>query len=98
MLIIKTPFPARILVDWISQAKLLLEFSYHTVKLHKTGIRSGLDFVEAIEDNEDRLSQIAQITGLEPLMLEINLKNLQQDKSLWLLGHFKNNLEQVTLK
>ncbi|MCE7991867.1 MAG: hypothetical protein HEP71_07800 [Roseivirga sp.] len=98
LLIIKTPFPARILLDWVSQAKLLMEFREYAPQLHKVGIRSALDYLDALEEDESRLAQIAKITELEPLMLEINHKNLQKDKSVWLLDHFKKNLEQVSLK
>lgn len=98
LLVVKTPFPARILLDWVSQAKLLMEFGKYALELHKVGIRSALDFTDALGHDEERLQQIAKITGLEPLMLEINLKNLHTDKSVWLLDHFKKNLEQVSLK
>lgn len=98
LLVIKTPFPARTLLDWVSQAKLMTEFHDSTTQLYKAGIRSALDFIEAAEDSEDRLDLIAAETGLGKLMLEVNLKNLQTDKSVWLLSHFKNNLEQVSLK
>ncbi len=98
LLIIKTPFPARILLDWVSQAKLLMEFREYAPELHKVGIRSALDFMDALDEDESRLPEIARITGLEPLMLEINYKNLKGDKSVWLLEHFKQNLEQVSLR
>lgn len=97
LLIIKTPFPARTLLDWVSQAKLLMEFGDYTPSLDKVGIRSALDYLDALDQDEKRLEQIAKITGLEPLMLEINHKNLKNDKSVWLLEHFKKNLEQVRL-
>lgn len=98
LLIIKTPFPARILLDWVSQAKLLMEFREYAPELHRVGIRSALDYMDAMDENEDRLTEIARITGLEPLMLEINYKNLKGDKSVWLLDHFRQNLEQISLR
>ena len=96
LLIIKTPFPVRILLDWVSQAKLLIEFHDETPKLHKVGIRSALDLMEAIDHHEDRLKQISEIAGIESLTLEINYQNLSKDKSIWLLDQFKTNLEEIS--
>ncbi len=96
LLIVKTPFPVRVLLDWVSQAKLLIEFHYDIMKLQRIGIRSALDFLDAIEENEQRIQQISGLTGIEELTLEINYKNIKSDKSVWLLNHFKVNLEQVS--
>ena len=97
LLVIKTPFPVRVLLDWVSQAKLLMEFHEDTPALTKVGIRSALDYVEATDQHPERLPEIARITGLEQILLEVNLKNLSTDKSLWLLREFKSHLEKVRL-
>ena len=97
LLIVKTPFPVRILLDWVSQAKLMMEFHNHCDALAKAGIRSALDFVDAVSTHEDAIQRISKLKEIEPLVLEINLKNLEEDKSLQLLEHFKTNIEQVKI-
>ncbi|WP_420387140.1 hypothetical protein [Roseivirga sp.] len=95
LLIIKTPFPMRILLDWVAQAKLQIEFHEEVGKLHKVGIRSALDLTEAVDGDISKLDRIAQASGIEPLSLEINYNNISKDKSVWLLDQFKTHLEEV---
>lgn len=98
LLVIKTPFPIRILLDWVSQAKLMTEFREDTASLHKAGIRSALDLLDALKANPGRIDEVARLTGLEKLLLEINLKNLEKDRSLWLIGKFREQMEYVDKK
>ena len=98
MLIIKTPFPVRTLLDWVSQAKLLIEFQDQTEELQKVGVRNVLDFVDALDGHEDRYEEISQICGIHVLSLKINFDNIKQDQSVTLLQHFRSHLENFNLK
>jgi len=97
LLTIKTPFPVRLLVDWVSQAKLIVEFREQTVELQKAGIRSALDYVEAFDGQEEQFQTVAEVTGIAPIKLEVNLKNLKKDRSLLLLAQFKDSLFHLKL-
>lgn len=93
MLIIKTPFPVRTLLDWTAQAKLILEFRDDYTKLQQAGIRSALDFLDACDGQADRFDKISETCGINRLSLEINYENLKNDQSVALLDHFRQNLE-----
>lgn len=97
MLIIKTPFPVRTLLDWVSQAKLLIEFQDQTEELQKVGVRNVLDFVDALEGHEDRYDEISTICGISTLALKVNFDNIKNDQSISLLNHFRNHLENFNL-
>lgn len=93
MLIIKTPFPVRTLMDWAAQAKLLVEFREDFLALQKAGIRTALDFLDACHNQPERFDQIAKACEISKLALEINFENIKKDKSVAILNHFRNNLE-----
>ncbi len=97
MLIIKTPFPVRTLLDWVSQAKLLLEFQDQTEELQKVGVRNVLDFVDALDGHAERCEEISAICGINTLSLKVNLDNIKNDQSVALLNHFRNHLENLSL-
>lgn len=109
LLIIKTPFPVRMLLDWVAQAKLVVEFQQEFEALQKAGIRNVLDYLDALLELESlkaqglpiskssRLEEIAQVTGISKLALEINYQNLKDDQSVKLLLHFRANLEHLTI-
>lgn len=103
MLIIKTPFPIRTLVDWVAQAKLVIEFQMDFLKLQKAGIRSSLDLLDALEDEKGkliakRLNDISEVSEIPKLAMEINYENLKKDKSVALLRHFRENMEQFDVR
>ena len=98
LLTIKTPFPVRLLVDWVSQAKLIVEFREQTIELQKAGIRSALDYLEAFDGYEDRFKTVSEVTGITPIKLEVNLKNLEKDRSLALLAQFKESLFHLKVR
>ncbi|UXX79301.1 hypothetical protein N7E81_18265 [Reichenbachiella carrageenanivorans] len=98
MLIIKTPFAVRTLLDWVSQAKLLVEFQGQFDALQQVGIRSVLDYLDALKDKQERYEMIASITGIQLLALKVNYENIQNDQSVVLLNHFRNYLENFNLK
>ncbi|MEO9804871.1 MAG: hypothetical protein ABJF04_16565 [Reichenbachiella sp.] len=93
MLIIKTPFAVRTLLDWMAQAKLLIEFQNQTEELQKVGVRNVLDYLDALDGHSERFKEISEITGINELALKVNFENIQNDQSVTLLMHFRNNLE-----
>lgn len=102
MLIIKTPFPVRTLMDWTAQARLILEFQEDFKSLQKAGIRTILDFTDACdadtpEASAKRLDQIHEATGVSRLSLEINYQNVKADQAVLLLSHFRRNLEHFKM-
>jgi hypothetical protein len=98
LIIIKTPFPVRTLLDWVAQAKLMIEFQEDTVAFKKVGIRSAIDYLDALHNEPSRIGKISSITGINELALEIVLINFEKDKSIWLLNHFRENLESVSIE
>ena len=96
-LIIKTPFPMGILLDWIAQAKLLVEFQEDFTKLRKAGIRTVFDFLDACDGNSQRFDQISAVCGINKLILEVNFQSIRDDPSVALLSKFRNNLENFKL-
>jgi len=98
LLIIKTPFPVRTLLDWSAQAKLIVEFRGDYGLLQKAGIRTALDFIDACEDEPGRFEKIAEICGVNQLLLEVNYENFKNDQSVNLLNHFRHYLEQFKLE
>lgn len=89
LLIVKTPFPTRLLLDWVAQSKLIMEFQHEYKALHQSGIRTILDFWDACYGQPDRIKKIAELTGIKELAIEINLENISQDQSVALLRHFR---------
>lgn len=93
MLIIKTPFAVRTLLDWMAQAKLMIEFQDQMEELQKVGVRNVMDFLDALLEHPERFEEIAKITGINKLALQVNFENIRADQSVELLMHFRNNLE-----
>lgn len=93
MLIIKTPFAVRTLLDWMAQSKLMIEFQDQMEELQKVGVRNVMDFLDALQDHPERFEEIAKITGINKLALQVNFENIRADQSVELLMHFRNNLE-----
>ena len=96
MLIVKTPFPIRTLIDWAAQAKLITEFQEDYLALRKAGIRTTLDYLDAFEEKDFQasLERIHVVTQINTVELEVNYKNLKFDQSIHLLEHLRGNLEQ----
>ncbi len=95
LLIIKTPFPIRLLQDWVAQSKLIMEFQDDYKALQLAGIRSILDFWDACHDKPERFKQIAEATGIKELSIEINFENIVQDQSVTLLKEFRDHSTHV---
>ncbi|MDW3190903.1 MAG: hypothetical protein R8G66_00975 [Cytophagales bacterium] len=90
ILVIKTPFPIRLLQDWVAQAKLIMEFQDDYKSLQKAGIRTILDFWDACEGKNARIKEIAAVTGVNELSIEVNFQNTIKDRSVALIKHFRD--------
>lgn len=98
LLIIKTPFPMRTLLDWVAQAKLIMEFQEQYTLLHKSGIRTILDYWDACANDPNRTKEIAEVSGINELTLRINFENISKDNSVAILRHLREHTDQVRLK
>lgn len=98
LLIIKTPFPMRTLLDWIAQAKLIMEFQENYKSLHAAGIRTVLDFWDACKDHPERIQMIADVSGIDSLTIEVNFQNISRDNSVMLLKHFREHSDHIKMK
>lgn len=56
-LVLKTPFKPRVLVDWMAQARLCLEFKENTTNIRAAGIRTIMDLQEIFDANDEELLQ-----------------------------------------
>ncbi|MCE7990986.1 MAG: hypothetical protein HEP71_03365 [Roseivirga sp.] len=93
MLIIKTPFPARILLDWVAQAKLMTQFPGHINQLRESGMRTALDLKDALEMCHDEIESISETVDINKINLLIYQQKLSGDRSISLLGMFNETLE-----
>ncbi|MFT6102157.1 MAG: hypothetical protein ACJATV_000891 [Granulosicoccus sp.] len=67
-IIVKTPFSPRVIVDWMAQARLCLEFKEQVNCIRLAGVRSILDFLELAEAG--LLEQAANNSQLDLSFLE----------------------------
>lgn len=95
LLIIKTPFPMRTLLDWVAQAKLIMEFQADYSRLNSAGVRTVLDFLDACEQNERGIAEIAATSGVNELAVRINYQNVSKDNSVSVLRHFREHADHV---
>lgn len=84
-LILKTPFPPRVIADWMAQSRLCLEFKEEVVKIRKAGVRTILDLLEVGTD-EELLKALSINSGVELSLIktvchankdEISIKRLR---------------------
>jgi hypothetical protein len=80
-LILKTPFGPRVLIDWMAQARLCMEFKDKTEQLRGAGIRTIFDLQEIAEDKE-LLSAVAINSGLELSLIETVCLANKNEKSI----------------
>jgi hypothetical protein len=92
-LLLKTPFSAYKLVDWIAQAKLVLCFGHDVTKLRKLRIRTILDLRQAAFDGQDG-ALIAEETGMSALSLRLVSQRVQTDPTVARLQEFKDALSR----
>jgi hypothetical protein len=88
-LLLRTPFPANQIIDWIAQAKLQVFFRDDLEKLRAIGIRNAFDFVSR---RPDSLAQIATETGLSESRLSIVHERLMDDNAIPELWRFRSLL------
>jgi hypothetical protein len=63
-LILKTPFGPRVLVDWMAQARLCLEFKEDIAKIRGAGVRTILELLE-IDTDEKLVEALAKNSTLD---------------------------------
>ena len=63
-LLIRTPFNPRLLIDWISQAKLYLLFRDKIYTLREARVRTIFDFDKAMSDQEARANLFSLVEQL----------------------------------
>ncbi|MHC4960988.1 MAG: hypothetical protein ACYTGA_02545 [Planctomycetota bacterium] len=102
-LILKTPFKPRVLVDWMAQARLCLEFKGETNKIRGAGIRTILDLQDLVMEDEkstdgdskSRLEEVARISDVDvELIRTVHLVN-KNEKSIDSLRHAYDVLHMV---
>jgi hypothetical protein len=94
-LILKTPYSARELVDWILQAKLCVQFGDAVTDLRQNGIRTVIDLkrinqsdIEALA-TETSLTKSALQCSRDSIENDAEIKRLQEARDL--LGKFWND-------
>jgi hypothetical protein len=90
-LLLKTPFNAAQLIDWIAQAKLYVAVKTDIGKLRRVGIRTIFDFKRA-GDAPDRLAQVAQEVGVSGLALTVVYAQVAGDRGIERLQEFRTLL------
>lgn len=98
-LLIETPFGARLLLDWIGQAKLLCYVKENITELRKIGIRSVYDFIK-IEYTSKHLQveEIANTAGVEVAFLKIVYNQIVNDKGIQALYRFQYGVNDADKK
>jgi len=82
-LILKTPFKPRVLVDWMVQARLCLEFKENTNALRAAGIRTILDLLDVLQDSEEnQLEELAEHSGVNLSLIRTVYIANRKEKSI----------------
>jgi hypothetical protein len=92
-LIVRTPYRPRQLVDWMAQGRLILHFKDNTRKLQGAGVRTILGFRRIGES--EKLKELASISGLNPVYLEIVYKMIQDSEPIERLAKAESCLHAV---
>ncbi len=90
-LLLKTPFGASILIDWIAQAKLFIYFKNDISALRNVGIRNIFDFKSACTDDE-HLNGLAEKAEMSGLMLKGICLQTRDDTGIDRLNEFRLRL------
>ena len=93
-LILKTPFKPRVLVDWMAQARLCLEFKSHTKAIRAAGVRSILDLLE-IDEDKALLAKVAEISEVPLSLIETVCQANREEISLVRLRKAYDKLNMV---
>ncbi len=87
-LMIETPFGARLLLDWIGQAKLICYVKDHITAFRKIGIRSVFDLIK-VEKTEPQLQEIAESAEIQAPLLQNLYDQITNDKGIQALYRFQ---------
>jgi hypothetical protein len=87
-LLIETPFGARLLLDWIGQAKLLCYVKENITELRNIGIRSVFDLIK-VEKSPQQLQEIAEAAGIKTALLQNVYDQIVNDKGIKALYQFQ---------
>ena len=87
-LLIETPFGARLLLDWIGQAKLLCYVKENITALRSVGIRSVFDFIK-VDKMTMKIQEIAEAAGVNTSFLQIVYNQIVNDKGIQALYRFQ---------
>jgi hypothetical protein len=88
-LLLRTPFPANQVIDWIAQAKLHVFVKDDIEKLRALGIRNAFDFVA---ESAAGLDAIAAETQLSKVRLSVVYHRLSEDPAIPALWRFRSLL------
>jgi hypothetical protein len=87
-LLIETPFGARLLLDWMGQAKLICYVKENITDLRNIGIRSVFDLVK-VGRTPLQLTEIAEAAGIKAPFLQIIYDQVVNDKGIQALYSFQ---------
>jgi hypothetical protein len=93
-LILKTPFEPRVIIDWMAQARLCLEFKDKTKYIRGAGVRTIFDLQEIAED-ETLLKQLAINAELEESYIRTVCKANEDEDSIKNLRDAYNKLNVI---
>ncbi len=91
-LIIRTPYEARQILDWIGQAKLLCYAPRDIDKFRAVGIRSVYDFYKGNKSNE-ALRELADAAEIATPIMQVVSEQIQDDYGIRTLAMFQNRLD-----
>ncbi len=90
-LLLRTPYRAGQLIDWIAQAKLYLLVKDEIEKLRRVGVRSAFELAE-IGDDAELLERLATAAEISPVLLEVGRRSLTADRQLERLRRYRDLL------
>lgn len=96
-LCIETPFEARIILDWIGQAKLLCYLKNDMESLRSVGIRTAFDLMKVKRNKED-LNRIASVAGISSELLNNTYLQITNDIGIQHLFSFENGVNDSKTK
>lgn len=80
-LILKTPFKPRVLIDWVAQARLCIEFKDKTEALRGAGVRTILDLQEVCTE-PDLVDAVAKNSGIDKSLILTVYHNNKNEASI----------------
>ena len=90
-LCIQTPFPARQLLDWIGQAKLICYVKEEITKFRSIGIRSVFDLYQSNKTAAQFVS-LAEGAGINAALVEVVMDQVRSDVGIRALYNFMNGV------